>query len=103
LVAAWLVVSPFTIRYARLVQRTGTFMIGWLMGLAEGWSPRSQLTKKDISPYFWLNGTMPNSKAFDDLVAENFASYRLRVGGLVETPSEFSLDELKTMAKQVQI
>jgi DMSO/TMAO reductase YedYZ molybdopterin-dependent catalytic subunit/thiosulfate reductase cytochrome b subunit len=103
MVAAWLVVSPLTIRYSRIVQRTGAFMIGWLMGLAEGWDPRSQLTKKDISPYFWPNGTMPNSKEFDELVAENFASYRLRVGGLVETPRDFSLADLKAMAKQEQI
>ncbi len=103
MIAAWLVVSPLTIRYARLVQRTGAFMIGWLMGLAEGWDPRSQLTKKDISPYFWPNGTMPNSREFDDLVAENFAGYRLRIDGLVEIPREFSLAELKAMAKQEQI
>jgi DMSO/TMAO reductase YedYZ molybdopterin-dependent catalytic subunit/thiosulfate reductase cytochrome b subunit len=103
LAGVWLVVSPFTIRYARLVQRVGAFMIGWIMGLAEGWDPHSQLTKKDISPYFWLNGTMPNSKEFDDLVAENFASYRLRISGLVEAPREFSLADLKAMAKQEQI
>jgi DMSO/TMAO reductase YedYZ molybdopterin-dependent catalytic subunit len=103
LTGVWLVVSPFTIRYARLVQRVGAFMVGSIMGLAERWDPRSQLTKKDISPYFWLNGTMPNSKEFDDLVAENFASYRLRVSGLVEAPREFSLADLKAMAKQEQI
>jgi sulfoxide reductase catalytic subunit YedY len=103
MVAAWLVVSPLTIRYARIVQRTGAFVIGWLMGLAEGWDPRSQLTKGDISPYFWPNGTMPNSREFDGLVAENFASYRLRIDGLVETPREFSLADLKAMAKQEQI
>ena len=103
MVAAWLVASPLTIRYARIVQRTGAFMIGWLMGLAEGWDPRSQLTKRDISPYFWPNGTMPNSREFDDLVAENFASYRLRVDGLVEVPREFTLADLKAMAKQEQI
>ena len=103
LLAAWLVASPLTIRYARLVQRTGAFMIGWLMGLAEGWDPRSQLTKKDISPYFWPNGTMPNSREFDDLVVENFASYRLRIDGLVEIPREFSLSDLKAMVKQEQI
>ncbi|MHA6688794.1 molybdopterin-dependent oxidoreductase, partial [Mesorhizobium sp. A556] len=103
LTLSWLVASPFTIRYARLVQRSGAFMIGWLMGLAEGWDPRSQLTKKDISPYFWLNGTMPNSEEFDDLVAEGFASYRLRVGGLVKAPREFSLADLKAMPKQEQI
>jgi DMSO/TMAO reductase YedYZ molybdopterin-dependent catalytic subunit len=103
LAACWLAASPFTLRYARLVQRTGAFMTGWLMGLAEGWDPRSQLTKKDISPYFWPNGTMPDSKAFNDLVAENFAGYRLRIGGLVETPQELSLADLKAMAKQQQI
>jgi DMSO/TMAO reductase YedYZ molybdopterin-dependent catalytic subunit/thiosulfate reductase cytochrome b subunit len=103
LVAAWLVASPLTIRYARLVQRTGAFTIGWLMGLAEGWDPRSQLEKKDISPYFWPNGTMPDSKEFDELVAENFVGYRLRVGGLVEAPQEFSLADLKAMPKQEQI
>ena len=89
--------------YARLVQRAGAFMIGWIMGLAEGWDPRSQLTKKDISPYFWPNGTMPNSREFDDLVADEFAGYRLRIGGLVEAPREFSLADLKAMPKQEQI
>ena len=103
LVVAWLVASPFTIRYARLVQRTGAFMIGWLMGLAERWDPQSQLTKQDISPYFWPNGTMPDSKEFDDLVAENFANYLLRIGGLVEAPRDFSMADLMAMAKQEQI
>src|SRR6185503_3120173 len=100
---AWLVASPLTIRYARLVQRMGAFMIGWLMGLAEGWDARSQLTRKDISPYFWPNGTMPNSGEFDDLLADNFESYRLRIDGLVEIPQELSLADLKAMAKQEQI
>ena len=103
LTIAWLLASPFTIRHARLVQRAGAFMIGWIMGLAERWDPRSQLTKKDISPYFWPNGTMPHSREFDDLVAEEFASYRLRIGGLVEATQEFSLVDLKAMPKQEQI
>ena len=103
LTIAWLVASPYTIRHARLVQRAGAFMVGWIMGLAEGWDPRSQLTRKDISPYFWPNGTMPNSKEFDDLVADGFASYRLRISGLVEAPQDFSLADLKAMAKQDQI
>jgi DMSO/TMAO reductase YedYZ molybdopterin-dependent catalytic subunit len=46
---------------------------------------------------------MPDSKEFDDLVAENFASYRLRVGGLVERPQEFSLADIGAMSKQKQI
>jgi DMSO/TMAO reductase YedYZ molybdopterin-dependent catalytic subunit/thiosulfate reductase cytochrome b subunit len=103
LVIAWVVASPFTIRYARLVQHRGAFMVGWLMSLAEGWDPRSQLTKQDISPFFWLNGTLPNSKEFDDLVAENFAGYRLEIRGLVDAPGNFSLADLKAMTKQKQI
>ena len=100
---AWWRASPFTIRHARLVQRTGEFMVGWLKGLAEWWDPRSQLTEKDISPYFWPNGTMPHSVEFDDLVAGGFADYRLRVGGLVERPQEFSLADLRAMPRQEQI
>ncbi len=100
---AWWVASPFTIRHARLVQKVGAFMIGWLKGLAEWWEPNAQLTEKDISPHFWINGTMPKWDAFDAPLADNFASYRLRVGGLVEQPREFSLAELRAMPKQEQI
>ena len=103
LTAAWLIVSPFTIRHARLVQRVGGFMVGWLKGLAEWWSPSTQYTKKDISPYFWLNGTLPNSEAFNALVDSGFATYSLRVSGLVAKPREFSDAALKAFPKQEQI
>jgi DMSO/TMAO reductase YedYZ molybdopterin-dependent catalytic subunit len=103
LTVAWLVASPYTLRHARRVQRMGAFMVGWIMGLAEGWDPRTQLTEKDVSPYFWPNGTMPNSKEFADLVADGFSGYRLRLSGLVESPQQLSLDDLKGMPKQEQI
>jgi sulfoxide reductase catalytic subunit YedY len=77
-----------------------------VVGLAvyvEWWDPRSQLTETDISPYFWPNGTMPTSPEFDALVAERFVDYRLRVGGLVERPQEFSLADLRVMPQQEQI
>ena len=73
------------------------------MGLAERWDPRSQLTEKDISPYFWPNGTMPASKEYSELEAAHFADYRLRISGLVEAPQAFSLAELQAMPKQTQI
>jgi len=103
LVGAWLLASPFTIKHTRLVQHTGAFMIGWLKGLAERWDVHAQLTEKDISPFFWPNGTMPASKEFGGLVANGFANYRLRISGLVEAPQEFSLGDLKAMPKQEQI
>ena len=100
---AWAVASPITIRHARLVQHTGKFMIGWIKGLAEWWDPRSQLSEKDISPYFWPNGTMPHSAEFDALVGGQFEHYRLRVDGLVENAQDFSLADLRDMPKQEQI
>ena len=100
---AWWLASPFTIRHARVVQRIGTIMARPFNALTEWWDPTSQLKDKDISPYFWVNGTMPTSGEFNALLADDFASYRLLVGGLVQTPKEFSYAELKAMPKQEQI
>jgi thiosulfate reductase cytochrome b subunit len=100
---AWWMASPVTIQHARLVQKTGRFMIGWFKGLSEWWEPTAQLTEEDISPHFWPNGTLPNSAEYEALVAGQFEGYRLRVGGLVDAPREFSLADLKSMRKQEQI
>lgn len=100
---AWILASPFTRRHARLVQRAGRFMVGWLRPLATRRDPRTQFEEADISPYFWPNGTMPNSQAFDALAAGGFADYRLRISGLIEAAQELSLADLKAMPKQAQI
>jgi DMSO/TMAO reductase YedYZ molybdopterin-dependent catalytic subunit/thiosulfate reductase cytochrome b subunit len=104
IVVAWLWATPFTIKHARLVQKTGRFIIGGLKGLAERWDPTSQLTERDISPHFWTNHhLLPNSAEYAALLAGGFADYRLRIGGLVEHPQEFSFADLKAMPKQSQI
>jgi methionine sulfoxide reductase catalytic subunit len=101
--ATWWLASPFTTRYARLVQKIGEFMMWPFNALTEWWDPNSQLAEKDISSYFWPNGTMPKSAEFDALVADGFKNFALRVGGLVERPKTFSYAELKAMPKQEQI
>jgi DMSO/TMAO reductase YedYZ molybdopterin-dependent catalytic subunit/thiosulfate reductase cytochrome b subunit len=103
LAVTWWLASPFTIRYARAVQKIGEITMWPFNALTEWWDPKSQLEERDISPYFWLNGTMPKSAEFDALVAEGFKSFSLRVGGLVESPRVFSYAELKAMPKQEQI
>src|SRR5262249_17601197 len=96
IVAAWLWATPFTINNARLVQKSGGFMIGGLKWLAERWDPTSQLTEKDISPHHWPNQhLMPDSPEYRAMLAGGFADYRLRIGGLVENPQEVSFAELK--------
>jgi len=100
---AWWWASPFTLRHARLVQRIGEFMSRPFGSVTQSWDAKSQLAEQDISPHFWPNGTMPNSEEFELLVENDFADYRLRIGGLVENPVELSLAELKAMPRQEQI
>ena len=101
--AAWFWVSPFTLKNARLVQKVGHFMVGWVKGLMEMWDPKAQYTEKDIAPYLWPNGLMPTSEEFTSLSKNDYADFKLRVDGLVEKPQEFTLAQLKSMPKQSQI
>jgi DMSO/TMAO reductase YedYZ molybdopterin-dependent catalytic subunit len=103
LIAAWLLASPLTIRFARVVQNTGKLVVGSLKGAAEAWNPTVQYTESDISPYFWANGMVPESKVFKALESHGFSYYSLHVGGLVENAREFSYLELRAMPKQEQI
>ncbi len=65
--------------------------------------PEKYYTKKDISPYFWLNGKMPDSREWNDLVANNFKGYKLKISGLVENPVELSVDDLKKLGNEETI
>ncbi|HEY5462979.1 MAG TPA: molybdopterin-dependent oxidoreductase [Hanamia sp.] len=65
--------------------------------------PRAYYTKKDISPYFWPNGKMPDSKEWEDLKGNNFKDYKLKIYGLVENPVELSVDDLKKMGREETI
>jgi len=57
-----------------------------------------------ISREFRANGsTSPDSEAYLQLVAENFAGYRLEIGGLVERPLSLSLDEVRAAPARTQI
>lgn len=50
------------------------------------------------------NGSVdPSTPEYLALKANNFADYRLNITGLVETPTSFSLDELRNMPSRTQI
>lgn len=103
LIGIWIMVSPLTIKYARRVQMIGERMVGYIQSWAELWDPQTQYTEKDISPYFWVNGTLPTSDEYNRLKEGNFADYKIIIGGLVENPQEISYAALKSMPKQDQI
>ncbi len=100
---AWFMASPFTLKNARLVQRTGQFLVGGIKGLMEMWDPKTQYSEKDIASNLWLNGLVPTSEEFQAIREADYAHYKLRIDGLVETPVELSYRELKAMPKQEQI
>ena len=64
---------------------------------------KQQFRRSDVSPYFRINGYPPETKEYQDLVKNGFASWRLKVYGLVERPVEFSLADLHRIHKQSQI
>ncbi len=63
-----------------------------------------EFTEADLSPVFKANGsTSPDDPAYKALAENNFANWRLQVGGLVERPAEYSLDQLRAMRSRTQI
>ena len=103
-IAAWLAASPFTLRHPRVVQRAGFALIGPAQRLFEHLdSAPGEYTEDDISPYFWHNGQYPASTEYQALLDDDFASYRLLIGGLVEQPTSLGLEQLRAMPHHEQI
>jgi len=102
-VAVWWAASPITLRYPRVVQRTGRFLIGWAKALLENTDPRATYPDKAISPFFWPNGTLPTSQDYRNLQDHRFGDYTLHINGLVDNPVTLSYAQLKAMPKQEQV
>jgi sulfoxide reductase catalytic subunit YedY len=99
-VASWIVAHLVAWRYPRLIQRLHKALILPLelrVGASTHFNPAERYTRKDVSPYFWANGKMPEADEWKHLVADNFRGYRLRVSGLVENPVDLSLDEIRAL------
>jgi DMSO/TMAO reductase YedYZ molybdopterin-dependent catalytic subunit len=63
-----------------------------------------EFTSADLSPQFRSNGTSdPNSAIYQALVKNNFADWMLKVDGLVGTPMQFSLAQLRALPSRTQI
>ena len=102
--AAWVAATPFTLRHPRTVQRIGSTLVGPLERLFEHVDATpGEYTADDISPYFWHNGAFPTSDRYQRLADDEFRSWRLQVHGLVETPAELSLDDLRSLPYHEQI
>ncbi|HWD07798.1 MAG TPA: molybdopterin-dependent oxidoreductase, partial [Actinomycetota bacterium] len=104
IIVAWVSATPVTLRHPRAVQRIGFALIGPLQRLFEHVDATpGEYHEKDISPYFWHNGAFPTTEEYRRLFDEGFASWRLRIQGLVENSVELSLDDLRALPAHEQI
>lgn len=80
-----------------LTYRTQRLILG-----AERLAP--EFEEADISPAFRANGTTnPVDKSYRALAKNNFADWRLAVGGLVDKPLTLSLQDLRALPPRTQI
>jgi DMSO/TMAO reductase YedYZ molybdopterin-dependent catalytic subunit len=78
------------------------------MGLQRALSDRHALAPEfrpdQMSPIFRVNGTHnPNTPDYNAMAAENFAHWRLGVGGLVAKPLSISMAQLRAIPARTQI
>jgi DMSO/TMAO reductase YedYZ molybdopterin-dependent catalytic subunit len=63
-----------------------------------------EFAENELSAHFKPNGsTDPQDGEYKKLVAETFASYKLKVGGLVQQPFEISVEEIRALTARTQI
>ena len=100
----WVAATPLTLRHPRVVQRVGYALVGPAQRLFEHLDATpGEYTEADLSPYFWHNGKYPDSAEYAALRAGGFVDYRLRVDGLVDTPVELDLAQLRALPHHQQI
>ncbi len=91
-------------KHPRAVQHAAKAIVSPVMGLLlDRPAPQAEFRREDVSPFFWVNGNMPTCDEWKALAADGFKNYRLRVYGLVESPVELSLDDLRALGKKTQI
>lgn len=104
LVAFNIWVSIFTladqVRVRRILTKFYTPVVRLIFGKMKS---RQYYSKKDISPFFRVNGYPPKSEEYEKLKANNFSDWRLKVYGLVDEPLNMSLEDIKALRKHDQI
>ena len=96
------IAPPTPARKAFLGAADLTYRVNRLLTPRNALAP--EFTGADISPIFRSHGTArPGSPDYAALLANNFADWRLHVGGLVRRPLAISLAQLKALPQRTQI
>jgi DMSO/TMAO reductase YedYZ molybdopterin-dependent catalytic subunit len=90
--------TPKLLRSGEVANRVTQRALTSRNGLAQ------EFSESDLSPEFRSNGTAnPEDDDYQRSAAAGFADWKLRVDGLVETPTELSLSQLRSMQSRTQI
>ena len=82
--------NALTYRWQRLIQGRGALA--------------REYTAADLSPHFKANGSIdPPDDDYRTHVRQRFANWRLRIDGLVDTPLELTLADLRALTPRTQI
>jgi sulfoxide reductase catalytic subunit YedY len=91
------VATKYTLAYPRRIQRLlGAVLEGTRKLLLHPLTSRQDYSKVELSPEHRVNGKPPTSDEYKIMAVHNFAGYQLEVGGLVERPRTFTLEDLRT-------
>ncbi len=103
-VVSHVLATKISLRNPRRIQRVlGVVIEPVRMMLLHHVISRQRYSKKDVSPFFRVNGHPPVSSEYDELKKCDFVDWRLSVHGLVEAPLELSLSDLRGMPVSTQI
>lgn len=90
--------TVWSLKRPRAVQRILGFIVSRFRLFAlRPMTSRQHYPARMISVEHRVNGKPPDSDAYKLMAVHDFADWRLQVGGLVERPMEFSLDDLRFM------
>ena len=93
--------NPF---FQKNVLSIGEWLAYRAQRLVEGNALAPEFSESEMSPLFRTNGTTdPGTPEYQELAAGQFADWRLRIDGLVVSPTSYSLAELKAMPSRTQI
>jgi DMSO/TMAO reductase YedYZ molybdopterin-dependent catalytic subunit len=90
--------------FQRVLATAGRLDMGVQRFLLSGDQLAPEYTRAEVSPWFKPNGSFTGTTDdYKRMLDDNFASYRLSVGGLVRHPLSLSLAELKALPARSQI
>jgi methionine sulfoxide reductase catalytic subunit len=91
------VATKYSLRYPRSTQKALGFIVNNARkALLHHLTSHQEYQEADLTPAHRVNGKPPSDDTYKIMAAHEFADWKLEVGGLVENPMTFTLEDLRT-------